>query len=68
LNARVELGLELSGAATAGLDRSRLAVNGGLTFAVDERSSLHVAVGRELHNHSEPAATLLGYVGWQWRR
>jgi hypothetical protein len=68
LNARVELGVELTGAATAGLDRSRLAVNGGLTFAVDESSSLHVAVGRELHNHSEPVATLLGYIGWQWRR
>ena len=68
LNARVELGLELTGAATPGLDRSRLVVNSGLTFAVDDRSSLHVAVGRELHNHSDPVATLVGYLGWQWRR
>jgi hypothetical protein len=67
LSSDLELGVELVGGSAPGLDRSRLALNCGLTFEVNERSSLMVSVGRELHNHSEPCATLLGYVGWQWR-
>ena len=67
LHARCEIAAELVGAAASGFGRSQLMAN--LCFAVDvgERTSVLVSAGRELHNHEEPAATLIGYVGWQLR-
>lgn len=68
IHARCEIAAELVGTAASGFGRSQLMAN--LCFAVDvgERASLLVAAGRELHNHEEPRATLIGYVGWQLRR
>lgn len=67
LSDKVELALELVGGANAGLHRSQLAANLGVVFDLSERTSLMCSVGREMHNHDEPKATFLGYVGIQWR-
>lgn len=67
LNERCAIGAELSGGAASRLDRSSLVVNFALAFDLTARSSLMASVGRELHNHDEPCATLIGYVGWQLR-
>ena len=65
---KVEIGVELAGGASGGLHRSSLSANLGLTVALSEHCSLVFAVGRELHNHDEPRASLLAHAGLQWRR
>jgi hypothetical protein len=65
---KVELGVELAGGASGGLHRSSLAANLGLAVEVSEHCALVFSVGRELHNHSEPRASLLAHAGLQWRR
>jgi hypothetical protein len=67
LNAKVAVAAELAGTAAARLDRSTLTLDFGLVVDVNERSSFMLSIGRELHNHDEPRATLVGYVGWQLR-
>ncbi len=67
LRKNVEIAVELAGAAAARLDRSQLTLNGGVVFEVSERCSVMFSVGRELHNHTEPRATLITYAGCQWR-
>jgi hypothetical protein len=67
LQKKIEIGLELAGTAAAKLERSQLTVNFGVVFEVSEKSSLMFSIGRELHNHEEPKATFVGYVGWQLR-
>lgn len=64
---KVALAVELAGTAAVSLDRSALTLNFGLVVEVNERSSFMASIGRELHNHAEPRATLVGYVGWQLR-
>ncbi len=65
---KVEVGVELAGAASVGLHRSQLAANLGVTVDVSEHCTLMLSLGRELHNHDEPRASLLAYAGVQWRR
>ena len=67
LSAKVAVAAELAGTAAARLDRSALTLDFGLVVDVSERSSFLLSIGRELHNHDEPRATLVGYVGWQLR-
>jgi hypothetical protein len=64
---KVEVAVELAGEANAGLHRSVLVTNLGVVIDLTERTSFMFSVGRELHNHDEPKATFLGYVGLQWR-
>lgn len=66
-HARCEIGAELVGGAIPGFGRSQLMANLCLAVDVGGRTSLLVSAGRELHNHDEPRATLIGYVGWQLR-
>jgi hypothetical protein len=68
LNAKVAVAAELAGTAAARLDRSALTLDFGLVVDVNERNSFMLSIGRELHNHDEPRANLVGYVGWQLRR
>jgi len=65
---KVEVGVELAGGASVGFHRSQLAANLGVTLDVSERCTLMLSLGRELHNHDEPRASLLAYAGIQWRR
>ena len=65
---KVEIGAELAGGASGGLHHSSLAANLGLTVELGERCSLVFSVGKELHNHDEPRASLLAHAGLQWRR
>ena len=64
---RIEIAVELAGEADAGLHRSLLIANLGVVIDLSEHTAFMFAAGRELHNHEEPKATLLGYVGLQWR-
>ncbi|MDI1335173.1 MAG: transporter [Lacunisphaera sp.] len=64
---KVEVAVELAGGANAGLHRSQLTANLGVVIDLDERTSFMFSVGRELHNHDEPRATFVGYLGLQWR-
>ena len=64
---KVMLAVELAGGANAGLHRSSLTANFGAAVDLSECTSLLFSVGRELHNHDEPCATLVAYVGLQWR-
>ena len=65
---KVEVGVELAGGALVGFHRSQLATNFGLTVDVSDSCTLLLSVGRDLHNHDEPRASLLAYVGIQWRQ
>ena len=65
---KVEVGVELTGGAAVGFHRSQLATNLGLTVDVSESCTLMLSLGRELHNHDGPRASLLAFVGLQWRR
>lgn len=65
---KVEVGVELAGGAAVGFHRSQLATNFGLTVDVSQSCTLMFSLGRELHNHDEPRASLLAYAGLQWRR
>ena len=65
---KMEVGVELAGGAGVGFHRSQLATNLGATVEVNQRCTLMFSVGRELHNHAEPRASLLAYAGLQWRR
>jgi hypothetical protein len=67
LQKRLAVAVELAGGAAAKLDRSQLTLNLGVVYDLSESSSLMFSVGRELHNHDEPKATLVGYLGWQLR-
>ncbi len=64
---KVELAVELAGGGTAHLDHTVLTANFGVAIDLSERTSVLFSVGRELHNHEEPCATLVGYLGVQWR-
>lgn len=63
----VECAIELAGGAHSGLHRSQLTANFGVAVDLSGRTSVLCSVGRELHNHDEPRATLIGYLGVQWR-
>ncbi len=65
---KVEVAVELAGEANAGLHSSLLVTNLGVVIELSERTSFMLSVGRELHNHDEPRATLIAYIGWQFRR
>jgi len=67
LSDKVDLAVELAGSAKSSFDRSALTVNVGLVVDVNEQMSFMVSAGRELHNHAEPRATFVGYIGWQLR-
>ena len=67
ISSRCELAVELAGGASSGFDRSHLTANFGVAFDLSEQTSLLFSIGRELHNHDEPRATLVGYFGVQWR-
>ncbi len=67
ISRRCEFAVELAGSASSGFDRSHLTANLGVVFELTERSSLLFSVGRELHNHDEPRASFVGYLGVQWR-
>jgi hypothetical protein len=62
---RVEAGVELHGEAAKSFDRTALIINFGATIKVGEKSALLISLGRELHNHEEPRATWVSYLGWQ---
>ena len=64
---KVEVAVELAGGGSAHLDRTQLTANLGVVVDLSERSSVMFSVGRELHNHDEPHASLVAYVGWQLR-
>jgi hypothetical protein len=64
---KLELAVELAGEADTGLHRSVLITNIGVVINLSERTSIMFSLGRELHNHDEPKATFLGYIGMQWR-
>lgn len=64
---KVQLAVELAGEATAGLHRSVLVANAGLAVDLSERTSVLFSLGRELHNHDEPKASLVAFLGLQWR-
>lgn len=67
LGQKVEAAVELAGAASAGLHRSQLTANFGVAVDLSEHTSVMFSVGRELHNHDEPRASFVGYLGLQWR-
>jgi hypothetical protein len=62
---KTELGIELHGECSADGARSELATVLGLRYKVTDHSVILVSAGRELHNHLEPRASLLSYLGWQ---
>lgn len=68
LHEKCEIAVEFVGTAASGFGRSQLTTNCSFVIDVSELSSLLVSVGRELHNHDESRATLIGYLGWQLRR
>lgn len=67
MHERSEVAAEIVGTAATGFERSQLAAHFCLAVDVSARTSLLASVGRELHNHDEPRATLISYVGWQLR-
>lgn len=67
LSPSVEIGVELAGGGSSKLGRTQLTANVGLAFDLSERTSLLLSVGRELHNHDEPRASFIGFLGLQWR-
>lgn len=64
---RMEVAVELAGGGSARLDRTSLTANLGVAIDLSESTSVLFSIGRELHNHDEPRATLIGYLGVQWR-
>jgi hypothetical protein len=66
-SANMEVGVELTGGGSVSLDRTALTANLGVAIDLSERTSVLFSIGRELHNHDEPRATLVGYLGVQWR-
>jgi hypothetical protein len=56
---------ELHAEASESFDRSAVAANLGARFAVGERGTLLVSVGRDLHNNLDEKASIFGYLGWQ---
>ncbi len=67
LNARTAVAIEMVGGATPRFDRTQLTASLAVAFDLSERTSLLCSIGRELHNHDEPRATFVGYLGLQWR-
>lgn len=63
----IEIAVELAGNATTKFDRTALTANVGVAIDFSERTSLLFSFGRELHNHDEPRASFIGYIGVQWR-
>lgn len=63
----MEVGVELTGGSAARLDRTALTANLAVAYDLSESISVLVSLGRELHNQDEPRATLVGYLGMQWR-
>ncbi|HZD54112.1 MAG TPA: transporter [Woeseiaceae bacterium] len=64
---RVEVGVELAGEANSDFGRSNVVANIGLVVDLGERSSIMFSAGSELQNHDEARATVVGYLGVQWR-
>lgn len=64
---KVELAVELAGGGDPSLARTQLTANVGLGVELSERMSLLFSAGRELHNHDEPRATFVGFLGVQLR-
>jgi hypothetical protein len=65
---KVMLAVELNGGCSIRANRSALTANVSLAVDLDEHTSLLLGLGRELHNDDEPRASLIGFVGIQWRR
>jgi hypothetical protein len=63
----MEVAVELAGGGSARLDRTSLTANLGVVVDLSESTSVMFSVGRELHNHDEPRASLVAYLGVQWR-
>lgn len=66
LSERLEFMLELHGVATAGLERSAIAVNSGFRLAFSKYGALLMSVGRDVRNDVDGFASVFGYTGWQW--
>jgi hypothetical protein len=64
---RTAVAVEMAGGATPRFDRTSLTVNLAVAVDCSEHTSLRFSIGRELHNHDEPRATFVGYLGFQWR-
>jgi hypothetical protein len=65
LNARCEVGVELHGEGSHSLQRTELAAVVGVRCKVNEHCFILASLGREMHNHFEPRATLLSYLAVQ---
>jgi hypothetical protein len=66
-SANSEVGVELTGGGSTSLDRTALTANLAVAIDFSESTSVLFSIGRELHNHDEPKATLVGYLGVQCR-
>ena len=62
-----EFGGELAGTAEPRFGRSSLTLNFGVMIDLSEHTSFMFSLGRDLYNRQEPCATLVGYLGWQFR-
>jgi hypothetical protein len=62
-----EFGGELAGTAEPRFNRSSLTLNFGVMIDLNEHASFMFSLGRDLYNQQESRATLVGYVGWQFR-
>jgi hypothetical protein len=63
-----ELDGELHATSSDRLQRSEVILNLGTRFDLSENSTLLLAIGRDAHNSLGPRASLLAYLGIQWRR
>lgn len=62
-----EVAFELAGGGSARLEHTHLTTNLAVALDLSETTSLLFSLGRELHNHDEPRADYVGYLGVQWR-
>lgn len=59
-------GIELKGGTEGAFSRSSLRLNLDTQIPFSPNAKWLVGLGRELHNHGKPAATLVSYLGVQW--
>lgn len=59
--------VELGGGCSVRASRSQLSANFSMALDLSENTSLLLAIARELHNQDECRASLVGFVGVQWR-
>ena len=63
----IEVAVELHGEADSHFKKTALTANFGLRITLSGTHTLLVSLGRELHNGSEPRASLIAYLGLQTR-